>query len=471
MVLSIPGVVVCGALLALGLFLGSPVIIALFASLPFGSTAIGELPAVGGSTPQIYAVMGVLFCAVVMARRDFPRQLSFVFASYWVSWIISALVLHAVASAFILPRLFAGATSALVPVRGTITELPLAPVSGNITQPAYFTLSALSFFGFCIVLRTSSNIAVVRRGFFTCVIVHATLGIFDLGGKLVGAGDVLAPIRTASYSLLTEVELAGFWRVAGGFPEASSFGVATLSFLAFTFAYWRMSNSRPALVLTLVLSILLIASTSSIAYAGGAVLIIYLMAAIAYSSLIGRMKTQDGLLLLFGAAGLVVLASLYIYDANLFDPVVDLVETTLLDKPSSASALERSYWNYRSLQSVLETGGVGIGLGSSRASSWPIAVLSQLGVVGALLMGVLVFVILRGTGSRKLANADRELLALAAGSRAAVLSSLIALSLVGSGADPGVLFFIGLAIIVTCRYRLSATPASRSFKKLYAPSS
>jgi len=459
MSVSILGVLVCLGLLALGCVLRAPVIIALFGSLPFGSTAIGTLPELGGSSPLIYAVIGILFCASLLVRRGSFRDLGTIFASHWVAWIVAALIMHAAATAWIMPRLFAGQTSALVPVLGGIRELPLAPVSGNITQTAYLALSGAMFFGTCIILRTQRNTVMMRRAFFTWVTVHATLGLIDLGSKLIGAGDVLFPIRTASYALLTEVEEAGFWRVAGGFAEASSFGGATLSCLAFTFVYWRATDSRPALGLTLLLSGLLLASTSSTAYAGGAVLALILMLSIISSALRGQIAFHDVLLLALGATGLVALISLYLYNESLFDPVSRLIDSTLLDKAASESARERGYWNYRSLKSFLDTGGLGIGLGSSRASNWSIAVVSQLGLIGGVLMGLLVFVLLRGAGRGELAPADRELVALAAGARAAIVGSLIAGSMIGSGVDPGLLFFISLGIIVTCRHRRSQLAA------------
>jgi hypothetical protein len=44
-----------------------------------------------------------------------------------------------------------------------------------------------------------------------------------------------------------------------------------------------------------------------------------------------------------------------------------------------------------------------------------------------------------------------EYFAIAAGLRAAVIAMLIALSLAGNGADPGIIFFIALGGILACR--------------------
>ena len=97
--------------------------------------------------------------------------------------------------------------------------------------------------------------------------------MIDLAGKMSGAGDLLAPIRTAGYSMLIEVQVEGFWRIVGGYSEASTFGGATIIALAFTFSYWRATSWRPALVVSAVLLLLLLLSTSSTGYVSLAILV------------------------------------------------------------------------------------------------------------------------------------------------------------------------------------------------------
>lgn len=469
MTASIAGLVVCAGLLGLGFCLRAPVVVGLFASLPFGSTAFLTIGALGGASPLIYTLFVLLLFGGMVLRRRIFHELAYLFRNSWVPWIVLALTLYCIGGALVLPRLFAGQTSALVAVPGRgVFEMPLVPVSGNITQTAYLLLSSLMFYVFCIVLRMPHGKTVVRRGYFTWAAVHAALGLVDLGSKLIGAGDVMLPIRTASYSLLTEVEEAGFWRLTGGFSEASAFGAVTLSCLAFSFSYWRATKSRSTLCLCILLACLLLASTSSTAYAGGGILAAGVLISIACSGLRGRMTLQDVVLLLTGVAGLTAIGAIYLYNENLFHPVLRLIESTLIDKASSESAQERGYWNYRNIQSFIDTAGLGIGLGSSRASSWPIAVLSQLGVIGAVLVIALVAVILRGPMPRKPAEADRTLVALSWGARASIVASLIAGSMIGSGVDPGLLFFIGLAVIVTCNQVPAEVPAHRSFGPHYA---
>jgi hypothetical protein len=454
MQLSLNGALVCAGLVLLGFFLRAPLIVPLFASLAFGATAIVNLPSLGGSSPLIYTLFVLLVILSVAVRRGIWADLGLVFARHQTAFIICALVAYACFGAFVFPRLFAGETSALVVVRsrgaGRVVEAPLGPTGGNITQTAYFVLSAVVYFAIRILLLQRENLQKVHSAFVAWASVHAALGIVDLAGKVGGVGDVLAPIRTASYSMLTEAEQGGFWRIAGGYSEASAFGGVTLACLAFTFAEWKASRSRSMLGLATTLFLLLLLSTSSTAYVALAVVMGVVSLSMGRSFLAGRLVTSDILLAAAGLIGVVAVLALYLYDSRMFDPIVKLFDVTILNKASSESGVERAYWNSVSLQSAVDTYFLGIGMGSSRASSWIVAVISQLGLVGVLAMAALVFVLSRGVGC-PIRIADRKVFALHQGARAAALCGLVTGSLASGSADPGIMFFIALAVVSACR--------------------
>jgi hypothetical protein len=278
------------------------------------------------------------------------------------------------------------------------------------------------------------------------------MGLFDLAGKLAGAEDLLWPIRTASYAMLSGQVQAGFVRINGAFPETSAFSAASLACLAFCYAYWRRTGDRLAMALAVLLLVLLLLSTSSTAYGGLVILGTAAALGILQSLLSNRLAAGDLLLLALLALGLVVVLALAVYSEQVLEPVMDLIDASLLSKVDSASGQERSYWNVKSLQAFLDTMTLGVGMGSSRASSWPVAVLSQLGLLGSLLMAVLLAVIARGLG-RFSRSVDRETAAIVAGVRAAALASLVAGSLISGSPDPGMVFFIALATVTAARTR------------------
>nr|WP_246548449.1 O-antigen ligase family protein [Ancylobacter oerskovii] len=276
---------------------------------------------------------------------------------------------------------------------------------------------------------------------------------------MAGAGDVLFPLRTAGYALLTETEHAGFWRVAGLHPEASAFGAAALAGLAFSFTYWRASRSRSALALTILLLSLTLLSTSSTAYGGLVVLMLAALLAAARSLLRGRPLRTDAIWLGAALVAATVVLAMLLVDDEAFAKVETLLRATIFEKSTSASGVERAYWNQRSLDSFFTTSMLGIGLGSSRSSSWVIAVLSQLGLIGSVLLGLLVGLIAwpgrrRAWGDPPVGSQARRVIALHDGVRAAALTLLLAATIGGGSADPGVLFFISLATVLGCRHYL-----------------
>ena len=101
---------------------------------------------------------------------------------------MSAFLLYATVGALLFPRLFAGRTTVFVlsPQRQGIVEASLAPVSGNISQTAYFVLGGLTAMALYMLLLHKSRIDQVRRGFFLCCGHHAGMGLIDLLCELAG---------------------------------------------------------------------------------------------------------------------------------------------------------------------------------------------------------------------------------------------------------------------------------------------
>jgi hypothetical protein len=456
MSVSAAGLIVWIVLLIVSRLAGSALIIGFFASLPFGSTAFITLNSLGGSSPLIYTLFALALIASVAARRSLLTNLGAAFANYRVLWVAAALGFYAAASAYINPRLFGGDTTVFNTYMGAVREVPLGPSSGNITQTAYFLLGALLLIGLCSLSLRADNLKQLGSGFFAFAITHALLGVLDLGAKFAGLGDILLPIRTASYALMTETEQSGFWRIVGGCSEASSYSAYALAALAFVYAYWRRTSSWPAALLTVIFFVLIVFSTSSTAYVGCAVLCLLASVGIAASVLSNRLTTVD-IILFVGALTIVTaLLALYLYDSRLFAPFANLIQTMVFDKSTSDSGVERAYWNTQSLVSLLDTYGLGTGMGSSRSSSWLVSTLSQLGVIGSLLVAVLLVVLLRGMGGLQPQPDERQLFALCASARACGFAFLLAASIAGGTADPGVLFFAALATVLACRHHVMA---------------
>ncbi len=445
----------CLAIVAFVRFMRWSMVVAFMASLAFGATAIATLSSLGGSSPQIYTVFAAVLLMTATARKNIWRELAAVFSRIGAASVVVVLMFHALIGAVLFPRLFAGQTSVFVASRTSrgVYETALGPSSANVTQTAYLMLGILVFLALCLLLRRREMLVEVKRGFFLWFGLHTAMGMLDLAGKIAGAGDVLAPIRTASYAMLTLTMEGGFWRIAGPYSEASTFGAVSLAGLAFSYTYWRRTNSRFAAGIAATLFLLLLLSTSTTAYVGLALLGIPVALSLLRALASARPSRQDVLLVVLLTVLCLAIMAVSLGNARFFEPLMRLIDQMVTHKMSSASGQERAYWNYKSLQAFFDTSGLGIGLGSSRASSWPIAVLSQLGVVGALLIAMLLAALvwpLRNAPQTIDAEAD----AIMASARAGALAVLLAASLAGGLADPGMGFFVPLAVVMACSARI-----------------
>jgi hypothetical protein len=450
---TIAGLLVCASLFIAGRIVGDILIFGVMASLAFGATSLVTLSAVGGSSPLIYTLFTTLLVLSVTVRRRMWRDLGLVYGSSPLFWIVTGLALYAVIGAWLFPRLFAGQATVFVqsPMRTGVIETYLSPVSGNVTQTAYFVLGALASIAVAVLLRSHPSMRTIRNGFLAWCILHTAFGAIDLLGKVAGMEDVLAFLRTANYAMLTNVEEAGFWRIAGSYSEASAFGGISLSCLAFSYTYWRRTGSAVALVITGTLAVLLLLSTSSTAYVGLAALGTFAAVSMMRRSLrSGALARPDVMLAVVSTFGLLVVMAVAVVEPARFDPFIRLIESTIINKSASASMQERTYWNLVSLGSFGQTNFMGVGLGSSRASSWLVAVVSQLGLVGIIGLAILAGGILKGLGALEHAI-DRDDAAVVAAVRAAAVGSMIAGSLISGTADPGMVFFFALAVTTVAR--------------------
>ena len=464
MQVSLPGLLVCAAVLAIAYYSRGMLIIGLIASQAFGATAVMTLTFLGGSSPLIYTLFEALLIAAVAARRRIWFDLGSGFGSIRTVWILASLMVYAMIGAWLFPRFFAGQTTVFVQskMRGAVVEASLAPVSGNISQAGYFILGGLTTVALCTLLLHADRIDQLRRGFLLWCSLHAGMGLIDFVGKSTGLGDVLAPIRTANYVIINGAYEAGFARITGPFSEASSFAAASLACLAFSYTYWRMAKSRLARWLSGILLFLIILSTSSTAYVGLVLLCIPVALSMSASVLRGKIEREEVLIAVLMVMGVVTVMGISLYRADALDPLVRLVNSTIINKADSASGHERTYWNVKSLQSFVDTSGLGVGFGSSRASSWPIAVLSQLGFFGSLMMAMLLGVLARGlSGVQQWVAPEKA--AVVTSIRNASLAGIIANSVSGGSADPGILFFVALAVVSATR--VSALRMATSYER------
>jgi hypothetical protein len=136
-----------------------------------------------------------------------------------------------------------------------------------------------------------------------------------------------------------------------------------------------------------------------------------------------------------------------------------MVDKTIVSKMSTESGIERGMWNQQALTNFNETRGLGAGVGSVRASSFPVAVLGNIGAIGAVTYGSFLIAVLFRRKSRW---TEPYPAACQSAARWACATQLIGASVAGSFIDLGLPFFIfaGLACAGPERSRSRIAPAA-----------
>jgi hypothetical protein len=368
------------------------VLILLLASMPFASLAL--LP------PSVAFGMSILpqsmFAVVLILKGLAPQivQLSpklLAACRFQNLGFLIVFLLVGIVAAMIMPSFFAGEV-VIVPMREEFGADVLNPSQANFTQSAYLTLSVMIALAVALMadeprFEETLLISVLAAG-TVCVVT----GLIDLSAASAGMESWLEPFRNARYALLTNADMGGVRRVVGLAPEASTYGGLCVQFAAavalFRGLYAKGHQRLFATMVTVGLTVMAVLSTSSTAYGGLAILglayAINWVRRAASSSALGRSGLLGEFLVGLGAA--IALLSILILRGNLFDPLLNLVDEVIFNKPLTTSFYGRSEWNSIAWNAVASTWGLGVGLGSTRASNWFAAVISNTGVTGAALM-------------------------------------------------------------------------------------
>ncbi len=346
---------------------------------------------VGGANVQPgHLFLGFVVIAAVSRRREAStaiRALNPDEPGFW----LACLAIYGIASAFFVPRLLAGVTE-IVPLGASIyedsgTTVPLTPVSSNLTQSVYLIANLVSFVVIVAVASTQKGFEAVLKGVLAYCMANLAFALIDLVTFYSGTQELLGFMRNAQYVMHTEDQVAGMKRIAGAFPEASAFARSTLGVFGLTGTLFLCGRS-PLLTGTLaaLAAVSLVFSTSSTGLAGGPVMLLVL-----YATAILRAQRPGGrtsAVVTIAAPAVVIAASIGVMlEPTLSQIIQDYFNLVLLDKSASDSGIERSAWNAISFQNFLDTQGIGVGLGTARASSFAVALLATVGVPGALFYG------------------------------------------------------------------------------------
>ena len=362
--------------------------VTLFTFVPL--TLLGSAGAIllGGSGTIQPAHLMLGFLALVVFSRSgslapVMRSLTFPREGFWFAGIVA----FGIAGAYLLPRLFAGATGinaiGATDQGPSLVLVPLGPTTGNVTQSIYLVADLVCFMAVLSVASTPRGFERVMRALLVYSACNIAFAIIDLITAATGTGFLLGFLRNADYQLHVEETTGGLRRIVGSFTETSAFSYATVGSLGFTARLW-LSGYRTGLTGPLSVSSLglLAFSTSTTAYAATPVLLALLYAGSLSRAVRGRAQPATLTFLAFAPLAALMLGLAVALVPAMAATVGSFLDVAVFEKSSSQSGLERTQWNQTALQNFIDTYGLGGGLGSIRASSFPLAILSNLGILG-----------------------------------------------------------------------------------------
>lgn len=350
----------------------------------FGAAAALTLPGGAVITP---AVLYLPFTAIRAWFQEHQSQYAkrIPIAGAWLGLAVFCGLL----AALFVPRAFEGDISILTFDRSSDSDAPvlmlLHPVSGNITQSGYAIGGLLAFLSIRALLERPGRLEDYRDAVLLLAGLDCLAALLNLGEFHLGFPKVLQYVRNA-YALFDAYEGAGgLMRIHGTFPETSAFSSFSLPLFAFCFSLWLhkvrsfLSGSLAALLL-----LMLMISTSTTAYAGLLLYATSLGFLLTYRGYIRGTVPRIGLLVAAALLGLVLLGSFFVLETDIAQRLQDYFRLTLVDKMDSSSGIERGFWNRQAWSNFVDTYGIGVGLGSARASSFLLVLLSNLGAFGTL---------------------------------------------------------------------------------------
>lgn len=393
--------------------------------------------------------------SVVTARLTFPRE------GFW--FVATAAV--GVVGALILPRFFAGA--AYVAAIGATSDggsapilVPLSPTTGNLTQSVYFIGDIVCFLICYVVARTREGLEAVTNAVVAYCALNIFFAVVDLATFWTGTAFLLDFMRNTTYTMHDDTVVNGLKRINGSFTEAAAFASSSMWAGSFSLRLW-LGNIRPQLTfwLALINLLLVIFCTSTSGYVALPVVLAILYA----ESLLrlirgGPLPRSVYAYLAFAPLLLAVIVAAVLLTPTLAETIYGMMQDFVLNKGTSQSAAERGMWNQTALETFFATYGLGAGIGTVRASSFPLAVLANLGAIGALTYGIFILMVLLKPSIRPL---DWGTIQLRAAVRVGCLVGLIMATISGTLIDLGLPFYM-LAGIACATCDLESGPRKQT---------
>jgi hypothetical protein len=428
------------------LFLGPAFITYIFLAFTLlGAAAASVLESLGGTNISPGHLLLGFLCIKLLTSREISHDAAQGLVIGRPGFWLLLTLIYGIISAFVMPRLFHGQTQVFLVRNIDPYSVPLAPTMSNLTQSIYLTADFICFIVLYGYASKPAGRQVLANAAFVCVILNLVFGGLDLLTYFTGTTELFAFIRNANYSMLSDTEVAGFKRIVGSFSEASSYAYATNGYLGFSLQLWLLGvRVRLSAATSLLALLAMVFSTSTTAYVGLGALLAFFHLQIVARAMQSKKLTPQMIFFLVGAPilFLILVTSIALNDSSAAY-MKSLLDELVFNKLSTDSGVERSSWNRQGMQNFFDTFGFGVGNGSARTSSFAVAVLASLGIIGSLLLSMFLISMIFGRnrfGGDPLDDAYRR------AAKSACIAWLISASVSGALVDLGLPFYAFAAL-------------------------
>lgn len=386
-------------------------------------------------------------------------------------FFLTMLVVWAIISGFVLPRVFAGMVQ-VIPLNligEYYVKVPLWPRSANLNQSIYFLGNLCAFlFVFGMI---KSPLSLKQAAAAGLIVGAANIGIamLDSFTFAIGAPNMLDFMRNAGYAQHFGQTVMGLKRMTGSFTEASAFSAMCVGLFAFSFRLWRGGiYTQWSGLISIGLALGTVLAFSSTGYLAFAVYFIttYSMNLVNTGGVArdSGARSRKFFFISLAPMGALIVAILVALRPDLLDPVTELFDSSIATKLSSASGQERMAWNMSGLSNFFSTLGLGAGLGSVRTSSFLVSIAANLGIIGIALFGAFFHRLFLSTDGQRWGQVNPESEQIVAAARSSCFALLIGASLSLSTVDLGLLFHVMAGIACSSPAYFLASAAGRRMR-------
>lgn len=368
-------------------------------NVPVG-VAAGKGSAAYGISP--YMLMAFVACITWLVGIGQDRGMHLPKQIRWPFGFLVAYALVAVLGSFILPKWFDGLlVNSLVEMQGLNSLTPLHATLSNTVQALNLCVHGLVLLFMLQACQRADGPHGLIAGVTGAFVLVLLIGFYEQAAQLKGLPSLVPYFaNNMGYSQAPVAGLLGLWNriglpftepsYASAYLAATSFGLWAVTFLGrgWWWAWLAAALSSAGLLNSL--------GATGLAAAGGASVVFVLWV------LFKALLPSTNLSLRLRAAVmcfLLLLTSTWGYNAyqdSALKPKVNEMFIGLIIGKAKLKDGVRELSNKRALEIVKETYGLGVGLGSNRASSFFASLVSNTGVLGALFfIGMLVTLLWR----------------------------------------------------------------------------